>query len=49
MHDKNTMKNVKITKEPHAYKSNASTYNVEILNCFNSLNYKLKISNLQLK
>ena len=28
-------KSVKITKESHAYKGCASTYNVEILNSFN--------------
>ena len=41
-------KNIKTTKQEHAFKGYASTYNVEILNYCN-VNYDLKILNLQLK
>ena len=39
-------KKVKITKREHSLEGYASTYNVEI---FVTLNYNLKILNLQLK
>ena len=41
-------KKVKITKQEHAFKGYASTYNVEISN-FLTLNHSSKILNLQLK
>ena len=39
---------MKITKQKHAFRGYASTYNVEILNYFNP-ELNLKILNLQLK
>ena len=39
---------MKITKQKHAFRGFASTYNVEILNYFNP-ELNLKILNLQLK
>ena len=41
-------KNVKITKQSHAFKDYASTYHIEFLNSFD-LSYNLKILNMQLK
>ena len=42
--EKKSYKNVKTTKQPHTYKSYASTYNVDILN---SSNAALQLENIE--
>ena len=44
-----TKKNVKITKREHVFKDFPSTFNVEIISSSKTLDYNLKILNMQFK